>query len=80
MYFVYLLKSIDFSDQKYIGCTSNIANRFRAHNNGGSSHTAKYKPWRLHACFSFEDKQKAYDFERYLKSHSGIAFAKKRFW
>lgn len=28
--------------------------------------------------FSFPDKYKALEFEKYLKSHSGRAFAKKR--
>lgn len=80
MYFVYLLKSVNFPDQTYIGCTSNVTNRFKAHNFGGSPHTAKYKPWTLHAYFAFKDKQKAHDFEKYLKSHAGKAFASKRLW
>ncbi len=80
MYFVYLLKSINFPDQAYIGCTTNIANRFKVHNFGGSPHTAKYKPWTLHAYFAFEEKQRAYDFEKYLKSHAGKSFASKRLW
>jgi len=29
---------------------------------------------------AFQDKYKAYDFERYLKTGSGKAFASKRFW
>lgn len=80
MYFVYFLKSINFPDQTYIGCTSNIDKRFEVHNFGGSPHTAKYKPWAFHAYFAFEEKQKAYDFEKYLKSHAGKAFASKRLW
>ncbi len=80
MYFVYLLKSIHFPNQTYIGSTANIDTRFKAHNSGSSPHTSKYKPWNLHAYFAFEDKYKAYDFEKYLKSHSGKAFANKRLW
>jgi len=79
MYFVYLLKSINFPEQTYIGCTSNINNRFKARNSGSSRHTAKYKPWSLVTYFAFQDKCKAYDFEKYLKLHAGKAFAAKRF-
>jgi hypothetical protein len=32
------------------------------------------------AKFGFEDDAKAYEFEQYLKSGSGRAFAKRRFW
>ena len=80
MFFVYLLKSINFPDQTYVGCTANIENRLKVHNYGGSPHTSKYKPWILHAYFAFKDKQKAFDFEIYLKSNAGKAFAQKRFW
>ncbi|MFZ5953715.1 MAG: GIY-YIG nuclease family protein [Candidatus Dependentiae bacterium] len=80
MYFVYLLKSINFSNQTYIGYTTDIQNRLITHNNGGSPHTAKYKPWKLHAYFAFEDKYVALKFEQYLKSHAGKAFANKRLW
>ena len=79
MYFVYLLKSINFPDQIYVGYTTDIDNRLNTHNNGGSLYTAKYKPWKLHSYFAFEDKYKALKFEEYLKSHAGKAFANKRF-
>jgi putative endonuclease len=45
-----------------------------------SSHTAKYKPWRLVTYIAFADKPKAEAFERYLKSGSGHAFARKHLW
>jgi predicted GIY-YIG superfamily endonuclease len=48
------------------------------HNTGKSIHTAKFAPWTLECYLAFPEKQKAYDFEKYLKSHSGRAFAKKR--
>jgi hypothetical protein len=37
-------------------------------------------PWELVTYHAFQDKFKAYDFERYLKTGSGKAFASKRFW
>ena len=54
--------------------------RLAKHNEGGSIHTAKYKPWNLVAYFAFEDAAKATSFERYLKSGSGRAFANKHLW
>ena len=42
------------------------------------THTAKFKPWELVWYCAFPHKYKALEFEKYLKSHSGRAFAKKR--
>jgi putative endonuclease len=41
-------------------------------------HTSKYKPWRLKIYVAFSDEGQAVAFEKYLKSASGRAFAKKR--
>jgi hypothetical protein len=38
----------------------------------------KYTPWRIKTAMAFTDRKKALDFEAYLKSASGRAFAKKR--
>ena len=51
---------------------------YKDHNAGKSAHTSKYVPWKLNWYCGFPDKQIALDFEKYLKSHSGRAFAKKR--
>jgi len=80
MYHVYIIKSLNFPDTYYVGYTTNLAQRLETHNSGGSIHTAKYKPWEMVMFLSFTDKNKATDFEKYLKSQSGRAFAKKRFW
>lgn len=55
-------------------------NRFCAHNGALSGHTARYKPWRLVAYFAFANERRAREFEYYLKTGSGNAFAKKRLW
>ncbi len=78
MYYVYVLKSKNF-DEVYIGYTTNLKQRIQVHNYGGSLHTAKYRPWILHVYFAFQDETTAINFEKYLKSHSGRAFAKKHF-
>ncbi len=78
MYYVYIIKSINFPDQAYIGYTTNLLERLETHNSGGSIHTAKYKPWELVMYLGFVDKARAIEFEAYLKSGSGRAFAEKR--
>ena len=80
MYYVYLIQSIGSPQQRYIGLTSNLKNRMKHHNSGLSKHTSKYKPWRLETYLAFIDKEKARQFEYYLKTGSGKAFANKRFW
>jgi len=78
MKYVYLLESISDPNQIYVGLTDDLKVRFEVHNSGGSPHTSKYKPWRLVTYVAFSDEAKAVAFERYLKSASGRAFAKKR--
>jgi putative endonuclease len=80
MHYVYLLRSVGYTDQTYIGYTTDMKARLRVHNAGGSSHTRKYRPWRLVTYLAFSDNHQAMAFERYLKSHSGKAFASKRLW
>ncbi|HEY2137521.1 MAG TPA: GIY-YIG nuclease family protein [Xanthobacteraceae bacterium] len=78
MTYVYLLESVSFPGQIYVGHTNDLRSRLAAHNAGQSPHTAKYKPWRLVTYLAFSDEAKAIDFERYLKTASGRAFAEKR--
>jgi predicted GIY-YIG superfamily endonuclease len=78
MHYVYFLQSIDHPKQNYAGLTDDLRARLKAHNSGGALHTTKYKPWRLVTYVAFNDPAKAVAFERYMKSASGRAFAKKR--
>jgi len=78
MHYVYIIQSINFPEQLYIGYTLNLESRLEKHNEGGSTYTKGYKPWRLTFHCMFNDKLKALEFEKYLKSHSGKAFMKKR--
>lgn len=80
MHYVYLLESIEHADQRYVGATSDLKRRLAEHNAGKSLHTSKYPPWRLAAYIAFSTPDKASAFERYLKSGSGHAFARKRLW
>jgi putative endonuclease len=80
MRYVYLLESEAAAGQRYVGVTTDLRQRLTEHNAGKSSHTSKYLPWRLVTYVAFTDERKAEDFERYLKSGSGHAFARKRLW
>jgi predicted GIY-YIG superfamily endonuclease len=80
MRYVYLLQSENYEDQRYVGVTSDLRQRIADHNSGKSPHTSKYMPWKLVTYVAFSDEQKAEAFERYLKSGSGHAFARKRLW
>ena len=79
MMYVYILQSLSYPERFYDGITEDLKFRLKKHNAGEVSHTAKYKPWTIKNYFAFEDHEKAYAFERYLKSGSGRAFAKKHF-
>ena len=77
-HFVYIIASQGHPEQYYVGMTNDVASRLNDHNSGKSAHTAKYKPWRLVFHCWFDDAAKASEFEKYLKSGSGRAFAAKR--
>ena len=76
--YVYILQSEANSPHFYAGFTENLDARLKHHNAGGDPHTAKYRPWRIKTAIAFTDREQALVFERYLKSPSGRAFAKKR--
>ena len=75
-YAVYILKCNN--GKYYTGYTTDINKRIIAHNRSEVSFTKDKLPVRLVHLSLFENQQKAYDFERYLKSGSGIAFRNKR--
>jgi putative endonuclease len=76
-YAVYILKCND--NTFYTGFSRNISNRLKAHQLGEVKYTKNRLPIKLVHLSLFDDKLKAYNFERYLKSGSGIAFRNKRF-
>ncbi len=78
-YYVYILQSEIDDNRFYTGFTEDLDSRLEAHNSGNVAHTSKYKPWRMKTPAAFADRQKAIEFEKYLKTPSGRAFAKKRF-
>ena len=76
--YVYTLQSVIASERYYVGLTDDLRDRLRRHNAGEVPHTAKFRPWRVKTAIVFTNKERAADFERYLKTASGRAFAKKR--
>jgi len=56
----------------------NLEQRLEAHIKGRVNSTKGKVPLELISYFAFREKHKAYFFERYLKSGSGIAFRNKR--
>ena len=77
--YVYILQSQTDPCRHYTGLTDDLDARLKKHNAGTVIHTAKYKPWQLMIAIAFHDRTKAAAFEKYLKSHSGRAFATKHF-
>lgn len=80
MHYVYLIEGVDDPAKRYVGLTVDLKARLDEHNAGKSIHTSKYRPWRLVTYIAFADRSQAEAFERYLKSGSGHAFARKRLW
>jgi len=78
-HFVYVLESTRSTCRHYIGLTSDVSARLAAHNDARSLHTAKHGPWKLLVSMEFTDASVAARFERYLKTGSGRAFARRHF-
>jgi putative endonuclease len=75
MQIVYILKCSDGSF--YTGCTSDLTQRLTRHSAGYVETTKSKLPIVLIFSCAFLDKKKAFEFEKYLKSGSGIAFRNK---
>ncbi|MFA6280750.1 MAG: GIY-YIG nuclease family protein [Bdellovibrionales bacterium] len=77
MKYVYILTSQQ-GEHFYVSVTDDLKSRLKRHNAGEVPHTSKYRPWILKSYIAFSDIDQAFAFEKYLKSHSGRTFAKKR--
>ncbi|MDP6575634.1 MAG: GIY-YIG nuclease family protein [Candidatus Peribacteraceae bacterium] len=76
MYYVYILKLKN--KQYYIGCTKDLRSRLKKHKHHAVPTTSRIRPEELVFYAAFKSKEKAYVFEKYLKSSSGFAFRNKR--
>jgi predicted GIY-YIG superfamily endonuclease len=76
---VYILRSAVDPRRHYVGLTNDIAARLQWHNDGPCGHTVRYRPWSVVVAMEFATEAAALRFEKYLKSGSGRAFAKRHF-
>ena len=74
---VYVLESETDPRRHYVGVTDNIAERMDWHNGGHCGHTVRHRPWFVLVIIEFRTAAAALRFEKYLKSGSGRAFAKR---
>jgi predicted GIY-YIG superfamily endonuclease len=63
----------------YVGSTDDLRRRMASHRNGRVPSTKLYGPVTLKAYVAVETELRARQLERYFKSGSGKAVAKKRF-
>ncbi len=75
MYYVYILLCKD--GRPYTGCTVNLKDRLERHKMGNIPATKDRLPVKLVSYFALDDKYKAFNFEKYLKSGSGRVFLKR---
>ena len=61
--------------QAYTGVTHDLQERLAMHNAGHVPHTSKFAPWYIETAIAFRDKEKAFAYERYLKTGAGRAYA-----
>ena len=76
--YVYILESVNKPEHYYVGRTEDLHDRLKRHNAGEVPHTSRHRPWCIKTAIAFTDPTQAVQFERYLKTSSGRAFAKKR--
>jgi len=77
MYYTYILLSSKFH-KFYFGSTNDLKSRFKLHNSGEVKSTKPYISWELIWYAGFSTEKEARNFELYLKTGSGKAFAYKR--
>ena len=77
--FVYILRSQSDPSHHYVGISSDVDRRLEWHNAGPCGHTVDHRPWEVIVSIEFATEKQAISFERYLKSGSGRAFAKRHF-
>jgi predicted GIY-YIG superfamily endonuclease len=77
--FVYILRSDSEPSRHYVGLASDVGERLAWHNGGPCGYTVAHRPWSIVVSLEFPTEEEARRFERYLKSGSGRAFAKRHF-
>ena len=79
MYYVYVLSSIGWINELYIGSTNDLRSRIKTHNDGKSPSTRRYLPWKLIYYEAYETESLARMREQKLKYHgNALKELKKR--
>ena len=73
---MYVLKSVDDQKKHYVGMTEDVKRRLEEHNDDkdNEGYSKRYAPWVMETYLCFKDKQRAIDFEKYLKKGLGYVF------
>ena len=79
MFYTYILRN-KVTSRYYIGYTPNLKNRLIKHNSGQVKSTKSNLNYELEWYCAFQKRNQALAFEKYLKTGSGVAFMKKRFF
>lgn len=78
MWYVYFLELAN--GDMYVGSTDDLRRRLASHQSGQVRSTKAHLPAALKSYIAVPTETNARELERYFKSGSGKAFAKKRFW
>lgn len=78
MHTVYILKCSD--NTHFTGCTESMSDQLLNHNNGEIEYTKSRLPVEPVVAISFPDKDKAFNFEKYLQSEAGRTFAERHYY
>lgn len=79
MFYTYILRNSQ-TGRYYVGFTPDLKDRLRKHTSGKVLSTKSNLNYQLEWYCGFKSKKQALLFEKYLKTGSGIAFMKKRFF
>jgi len=80
VFYVYHIRSVPVPSRTYTGFTQDLKQRLLDHHRGCCDFTRPFRPWKLTFYAAFDDEPAARRFEAYLKTGSGIAFARKHLW
>lgn len=78
MFYVYVLFN-KVTERYYVGYSPDLRKRLQKHLSGQVQSTKSNLNYKLVHYSSFIERSDALDFERYLKSGSGVAFMNKHF-
>lgn len=79
MFYTYILESVVASGEFHRGHTDDLKRLLAENNAGKCASTSQGKPWTVKFYAAFKTLDLAQEFEDYLKSGSGHAYAKKHF-